>query len=147
MSLMLEEFYAHLSVVGVSSKVGTGMEEFFTAVEEKKQEFLQDYLPELERRRKEREEGKMKARDKELGKMMADMAVSGSSKPLERKATTDADGDDDIDVPSDESSGDEDSDEEREKESLQERYQNAMGEGDDSVMADASFAKYLAANR
>ncbi|CAI6092885.1 unnamed protein product [Clonostachys chloroleuca] len=139
MSLMLEEFYSHLSVVGVSSKVGTGIDEFFEAVEEKKKEFIDDYLPELQRRRQEREEARKKSRDKELDKMMQGMSV-GAVAPILRNA----DDDDDIDVASDvEDDDDDDDDDENDPEGLQSRYQAAMGEKDDSVMADASFAKYL----
>lgn len=134
MSLMLEEFYAHLSVVGVSSRLGTGVDEFFEAVEEKKQEFLRDYQPELEKRREEREKSKKESREKELDKMMKGMSVAGPQAPPKVD-------DDDVDVVSDED--DEDSDEEAIKESLQSRYQTALGDNDDSIMADASFAKYL----
>lgn len=139
MSLMLEEFYSHLSVVGVSSKVGTGIDEFFEAVEEKKQEFISDYLPELTRRRQERDEAKKKSREKELDKMMQGMSVGG---PLQ----TAEEDDDDADVASDDF--DEDDEEGAEDhEGLQDRYQAAMGGADDSVMADASFAKYLHTQR
>jgi GTPase SAR1 family protein len=138
MSLMLEEFYAHLSVVAVSSKVGTGMDEFFEAVEEKKQEFIQDYLPELERRRTEREEEKKKARDKELDKMMQGMTVDGHAM---RK--NDDDDDDGLENVSDGMDDDDDDDEGSDREGLQARYQAAMGDNDDSIMAEASFAKYL----
>ncbi|KAH7310550.1 hypothetical protein B0I35DRAFT_358072 [Stachybotrys elegans] len=137
MSLMLEEFYSHLSMVGVSSRLGTGMDDFFAAVEEKKQEFVQDYLPELQRRRAEREEQKHAARDKELDKMMKGMSVGGAS------ADKKPDEDDGPDVVSDVGSDDDDEDDETTKEGLQARYQAAMGEPDNSVMADASFAKYL----
>lgn len=127
MSLMLEEFYSHLSMVAVSSRLGTGIDDFFEAVEEKKQEFMRDYLPELERRREEREANKKQARDKELDKMMQGMSVGEGQK---------AEGE--------ESSGDEDdSDTEAAKQSLQEKYQAALGENEDSVLSDASFAKYL----
>lgn len=136
MSLMLEEFYSHLSMVGVSSRLGTGVDEFFEAVEEKRGEFMRDYYPELQRRRGEREEQKKKARDKELGKMMEGMSMG--QQPFEKAA----DDDDEFDVASDDDD-DEDSDDEKKKESLQERYQAAVGDNDDSVMADASFAKYL----
>lgn len=78
MSLMLEEFYRHLSVVGVSSMTGQGIEDFFTAVGEKAEEFERDYKPELEKRRKERQEEKAGKREKDLGKMMKDMNVSES---------------------------------------------------------------------
>ena len=53
---MLEEFYKHMSMVGVSSMTGDGIDEFFAAVEEKKKEFDRDYKPELEKRRKERQD-------------------------------------------------------------------------------------------
>ncbi|KAF4951258.1 hypothetical protein FGADI_7604 [Fusarium gaditjirri] len=134
MSLMLEEFYAHLSVVGVSSRLGTGVDEFFEAVEEKKQEFLRDYLPELEKKRAEREEAKKAAREKELDKMMKGMSVGGL--PVTQKE------EDEVDVASDDDD-DTDSDEEAQKQSLQERYSAAMDDNEDSVMKDASFAKYL----
>ena len=136
MSLMLEEFYSHLSMVGVSSRLGTGVDDFFEAVEEKREEFMRDYYPELQRRRGEREEQKKKSRDKELDKMMQGMSMG--QQPFEKAA----DDDDELDVASDDDD-DEDSDDEKKKESLQERYQAAIGDNDDSVMADASFAKYL----
>ncbi len=78
MSLLLEEFYRHLSVVGVSSMTGQGIPEFFDAVNNKAQEFERDYKPELEKRRRERREGKESKREKELGKLMKDMNVSES---------------------------------------------------------------------
>ena len=96
MSLMLEEFYRHLSVVGVSSMTGQGIDEFFKAVGEKAEEFQRDYKPELEKRRQEREEQKQGKREQELGKLMKDMNVSESSnapgatqaaKPAQRKHT------------------------------------------------------------
>ncbi|EFY88540.1 hypothetical protein J3458_019326 [Metarhizium acridum] len=137
MSLMLEEFYSHLSMVGVSSRVGTGVDEFFEAVEEKKQEFLRDYLPELEKRRQEREKQKKKSRDKELDKMMSDMSVA----PGQAAQQSGAGNDSDVEVASDDDDSDED--EEAAKQGLQERYQAAMGDNEDSILADASFAKYL----
>lgn len=82
MSLMLEEFYRHLSVVGVSSMTGKGIDEFFKAVEEKAEEFEKDYKPELERRRQERQERKAGKREKDLGRMMKDMNVSDSRSTL-----------------------------------------------------------------
>lgn len=136
MSLMLEEFYSHLSMVAVSSRIGTGVDDFFAAVEEKRHEFMRDYYPELQRRRETREAERNKSRDRELDKMMQGMAVgqSGASKT--------AASEDEVDVASDDDDDDDDSDDENQKEGLQERYQAALGD-DDSVMADASFAKYL----
>ena len=42
MSLVLEEFYNHLSVVGVSSMTGEGVDDFFDAVQKKKEEQSMD---------------------------------------------------------------------------------------------------------
>ncbi|KZZ98872.1 putative protein family, ATP binding protein [Moelleriella libera RCEF 2490] len=142
MSLVLEEFYSHLSMVSVSSRLGTGVDDFFAAVEEKKQEFLADYLPELEKRRREREQHKSEARDRELGRMMQDISVGKGGGGGAAAQTSDSDG---IDAPSDDDDDDDtdDSDDEAQKASLQEKYQAAMGDNEDSVLADASFSNYL----
>ena len=79
MSLMLEEFYRHLSVVGVSSMTGKGVDEFFEAVAGKAEEFERDYKPELEKRRQQRQQEQEQKRQKDLGKMMKDMNVADSS--------------------------------------------------------------------
>lgn len=143
MSLMLEEFYAHLNVVGVSSMTGQGIDEFFEAVQQKAAEFKRDYQPELERRRNEREENKRKAREREVEKMMKGMALGGepSSTP---KVGDVKDGDDEIEPYSEGDDDDDDDDDEMDREGLQARYEAAMqAEGEPTLTADASFAKYL----
>ena len=80
MSLMLEEFYRHLSVVGVSSMTGQGVNEFFEAVNGKAEEFERDYKPELEKRRVERQRGKEGRMGQELGKLMKDMNVTDTDR-------------------------------------------------------------------
>ncbi|KAL9124421.1 MAG: hypothetical protein Q9217_006245 [Psora testacea] len=92
MSLMLEEFYRQLSVVGVSSMTGKGINEFFDAVRGKAEEFKRDYQPELERRREQVKQEKRARKDEELGKLMKDMNVSdsviphgGKAKPAQRQ--------------------------------------------------------------
>ncbi|KAI1201679.1 hypothetical protein F5X97DRAFT_289269 [Nemania serpens] len=145
MSSVLEEFYAHLSVVGVSSMTGQGVDEFFAAVQEKADEFRQDYLPELERKRKERDEMKRKTRQKELDKMMNGMSMGeGSSAPKQEAADQD-----ESDVPSNDEDDDDyaDVDDEYDREGLQDRYAAAMEANQDSTMDDASFAKYLHSQR
>ncbi|KAI0160876.1 hypothetical protein GGR52DRAFT_582446 [Hypoxylon sp. FL1284] len=143
MSMMLEEFYTHLNVVGVSSVTGAGIDEFFAAVKDKAEEFKKDYRPELERKRTEREEMKRKTREKELDKMMKGMSMGSTSTAgdqLRKKQDEDesmgsdgmADDDDDDDI-----------DDEYDREGLQERYEAAMSAKADSTMDDASFAKYL----
>ncbi|TNN33057.1 GPN-loop GTPase 1 [Liparis tanakae] len=53
MSLVLDEFYTHLRVVGVSSVSGSGLDELFVQVEDAAQEYERDYRPEYERLRKQ----------------------------------------------------------------------------------------------
>lgn len=136
MSLVLEEFYAHLSVVAVSSKVGTGMDEFFAAVQEKADEFERDYQPELDRRRNEREDEKRKRREKEVEKMMKGMNVAEQPMPAAGDKM-------DEDPEEDELDDDEIPDEENDREGLQARYEAALAADSESVGKDASFAKYL----
>lgn len=94
MSLVLEEFYNALSVVGVSSMTGEGVESFFLAVDEKREEFNRDYKPELEKRQKEMESAKAQMREKEVSRMMKDMQVSSKAKGTGKYATTSAEADD-----------------------------------------------------
>ncbi|KAK4902174.1 hypothetical protein LTR27_001076 [Elasticomyces elasticus] len=88
MSLVLEEFYNALSVVGVSSMTGDGVAAFFEAVEGKREEFERDYKPELARRREEAETQKREIRDQDVRRMMGDMSVSSKSKGTGKYAST-----------------------------------------------------------
>jgi hypothetical protein len=124
--------------------MGTGIDEFFEAVEEKRKEFLEDYLPELERRREDREERKKKTRQEELDKMMQGMSVVANDAAEKRPIQVN---DDDVDVPSDVDSGDDEEDDETTKEGLQARYAAAMDGKDEGILGDASFAKYLHTQR
>ena len=81
MSLVLDEFYKHLSVVGVSSMTGQGVDEFFEAVGEKVEEFKRDYQPELDRRRKERDQQKSQQKETDLGRLMRDLKMAGRGGP------------------------------------------------------------------
>ena len=149
MSMMLEEFYSHLSVVGVSSMTGAGVDDFFAAVKEKAEEFKKDYRPELERKRQEREDRKLKAREKELDKMMKDMSMGGTGSAIDRLPKVDDEEDEDDDMADNDDDDDDyaDPDDEYDREGLQARYEAAMGANQDSVMDDASFAKYLHSQR
>jgi len=164
MSLMLEEFYRHLSVVGVSSMTGKGIDEFFKAVGEKAEEFERDYKPELEKRREERQREKEGKREKDLGKLMNDMNVSDSgkalggsreAKPAQRQHTdTLSDLEDDSDsepiaqmVEPDEDEADED-DDSKTDDGLANRYKQALTEegGPGTSSDDHSFTRYLRAS-
>ena len=165
MSLMLEEFYAHLSVVGVSSMTGQGIDDFFRAVGEKTEEFKRDYQPELDKRRQQLQQDKQNKRDKELGKLMKDMNVSESSKvpdigkPSQRQAAdtlSDLE-DEEIEATMVEPDEDMESDEDgvggkdTKDEGLSRRYKQSLHEVGDSSGGpssdDHSFARYLKASQ
>ena len=162
MSLMLEEFYRHLSVVGVSSMTGQGIQEFFEAVGEKAEEFERDYKPELERRRQERQEQKQGKREQELGKLMKDMNVSESSKlsdglqgakPAQRQYTdtlSDLEDESDSEPESQLVEPDNETDDEEADNPLSERYKRALNEEGASTGTAAdehSFTRYLRASQ
>uniref|UniRef100_A0A8C3RGI5 GPN-loop GTPase n=2 Tax=Cyanoderma ruficeps TaxID=181631 RepID=A0A8C3RGI5_9PASS len=52
MSLVLDEFYSSLKVVGVSAVLGTGLEEFFVQLSKAVEEYEREYRPEYQRLRK-----------------------------------------------------------------------------------------------
>lgn len=149
MSLVLEEFYKHLSVVGVSAMTGDGMDEFFKGVQEKKEEFERDYKPELERRRAERENEKVAKRERELDKLMRDMRVGGSSKVKSKRkeepeTVSDAEDMDEDAMGVDEDASDEDIDDP--DSGLEKRYKQALQDsrGDEGPSGDDfSFARYM----
>ncbi|KAJ4380640.1 hypothetical protein N0V86_003999 [Didymella sp. IMI 355093] len=154
MSLVLEEFYKHLSVVGVSAMTGDGMDDFFKGVQEKKTEFERDYKPELERRRAEREQEKEASRQKELDKLMKDMKVGGAGtkpKKTQRKeepeTVSDAEDmdDDDNEHPANDFDDDFDSEEDAmdPDSNLKARYSQALRDSGAPSGEDMSFAKYV----
>jgi GTPase SAR1 family protein len=146
MSLVLEEFYSHLSVVGVSSMTGAGIDEFFTAVEQKTEEFNRDYKPELERKRKQRDDEKKSNREKELDKLMKDMAVSGE--PSSKKPTEKVDPEVLSDYEDESSEDDNVADDPDDSEGLQARYQKALeSSAGNTINEDASFARYINSQR
>lgn len=171
MSLVLEEFYRHLSLVPVSSMTGHGIDEFFQAVDEKAKEFEADYRPELERRRKERQHEKETRREKELDKLMQDMNVANSSKKQSdslasgqstRNHDIDTLSDMDDDTASDSEAQHTDSDEENYDEDrddegvssgngLEGRYKQALADEGRSAgrgsADDHSFTRYLRASQ
>ena len=173
MSLMLDEFYRHLSVVGVSSMTGLGVKEFFDAVADKAKEYERDYKPELERRREGRQAEKEGKREQELGNLMQNMNVRpGSTKGVgtsktkteEKKAPTMSDVeegmDDDLEAEMAEQDDDDNShDAEQGDENngedggLTGRYKKALAEegggkaGGGPSNDDYSFMRYLRASQ
>ncbi|KAK6495369.1 hypothetical protein TWF481_003393 [Arthrobotrys musiformis] len=161
MSLMLDEFYNHLDVVSVSSMTGAGIDEFFKAVDSKVEEYKKDYLPELEKARKEREAKKTANQNEQLDRLMADMNVAETSswkKP--KKDVKVQPGEPEIDTLSD--AADSDTDEPMEGEAdvdddandgrmgnynLGDRYAEALRKEGEEDAAGESFMRYLNAPR
>ncbi|KAG5417926.1 hypothetical protein I9W82_004254 [Candida metapsilosis] len=95
MSLMLEEFYSNLDVVGVSSYTGQGFDEFMDAVDNKVDEYNEYYKAERERILKKKEEDEKKRQTKSLNKLMKDMDIKGKKKSGEKQGEVLSDFDDD----------------------------------------------------
>ena len=157
MSLMLEEFYQHLNVVGVSSMTGEGIDEFFQAVEGKRQEFERDYKPALEQKRKEREETRLSRRELELGKLLRDMDISQAQGKTQVEGKPETIGDAELDeasptigeFDSDHSGGEEDNASatiRMEESGLSQRYRRALATSTTDLDQDTSFARYLRAS-
>ncbi|XP_056267928.1 GPN-loop GTPase 1 isoform X2 [Pseudoliparis swirei] len=82
MSLVLDEFYTHLRVVGVSSVSGSGLDELFVQVEDAAQEYERDYRPEYERLRQQLAEAQSRKQQEQLERLRKDLgAVDMSSAP------------------------------------------------------------------
>ncbi|CAI9571377.1 unnamed protein product [Staurois parvus] len=72
MSLVLDEFYNALRVVGVSAMTGAGMDEFFVKLTEAAEEYEKEYRP-YERLRRVAEEEKRKEQQEQLNRLHRDM--------------------------------------------------------------------------
>ncbi|XP_025050090.1 GPN-loop GTPase 1 isoform X1 [Alligator sinensis] len=73
MSLVLDEFYSSLKVVGVSAVLGTGLDEFFVQVSKAVEEYEREYRPEYERLRKKLEKAQSKQQKEQLERLRKDM--------------------------------------------------------------------------
>ncbi|KAF8337375.1 uncharacterized protein EI90DRAFT_2644376 [Cantharellus anzutake] len=75
MSLVLDEFYKHLTAVGVSSVTGEGVADFFKAVDEAGIEYENEYRPENERLMKQREDILRDHQEESVSRLMKDLKV------------------------------------------------------------------------
>lgn len=145
MSLMLEEFYSHLSMVAVSSTTGEGVDGFFEAVEGKREEFNRDYKPELDKRRKQREEERLASKEQELTKVMRDLNMSAAQKKTAAKAESDIEDNEDENDPD---QYPDDTDDGEDNNDLSSRYKAALRDsGVKGDIGDESFANYLASSQ
>jgi GTPase SAR1 family protein len=75
MSMVLEEFYESLRVVGVSAATGEGMDELFEAIDESVKEYHEEYKPHLEKQAQEKKEREAAKQKEQLQKLMKDLSV------------------------------------------------------------------------
>lgn len=162
MSLMLEEFYSTLDMVGVSSYTGAGFDDFLKAVDKKIDEYNEFYKSERERIIKEKELKEQERKEKSINGLMKDLGLN------DKKGQTEEDDDDGVNVLSDYEEGendgiiDRDEDEGIEREytfanedrlhgelrdepDLQERYRQAMEQTAKDVSSETAenIAKYI----
>lgn len=77
MSLVLDEFYKHLKRAGVSAMSGEGMEELFDQVGRCRKEYLNEYWPELRKRKEALKAEDEKRRADALERMRKDLKAGG----------------------------------------------------------------------
>lgn len=106
MSLMLEEFYSQLDVVGVSSYTGDGFDSFLKAVDDKVIEYETYYKQERERILREKEAEEKRRKEKSLSGLMKDLGLNDKSSD-DRKKQDDKD-DSEVEVISDIEEGEND---------------------------------------
>lgn len=156
MSLVLEEFYNNLSVVGVSSMTGDGVEGFFEAVENKRKEFDSEYAPEMRRVMEVRRKEKEKEPEKEVERLMKDMGVSERGQKHEKaepetisdvEDMSDDEDNHDVHPGHDRDSDDGHHDDTGLENGLKQRYEAALkASGNASASAkETDFAKYVQA--
>jgi GTPase SAR1 family protein len=80
MGLMLQEFYEHLTTVGVSARTGIGMDTFFEKTLVAVKEYELEYLPELLSRISLKQEKEAERQREQMAKVSADMKATGGVK-------------------------------------------------------------------
>ncbi|XP_053174466.1 GPN-loop GTPase 1 [Scomber japonicus] len=80
MSLVLDEFYTNLRVVGVSAVTGSGLDELFVQVGDAAEEYERDYRPEYERLRKQLAEAQSQKQQEQLERLRKDLGAVDMTK-------------------------------------------------------------------
>lgn len=75
MSLVLDEFYTNLRVVGVSAVTGSGLDELFVQVADAAKEYETEYRPEYERLHRELSEAQSQKQQEQLDRLRKDMGA------------------------------------------------------------------------
>ncbi|KAJ2617697.1 hypothetical protein H4S08_000205 [Coemansia sp. RSA 1365] len=76
MSLVLDEFYNNLRVVGVSAMTGQGMEEFFKKIQEAVTEYHDEFKPTLQRQIEQKQASEREQKAEQLKQLMQDLSVT-----------------------------------------------------------------------
>ena len=108
MSLMLEEFYSQLDMVGVSSYTGEGFDKFLSVIDKKVDEYEEFYKAERDRIMKERELKEKKRKEKSLMGLMRDLDLGDDSGDKKKKPNAGDESDSSVDVVSDIEEGEDD---------------------------------------
>ncbi|GAB2218868.1 hypothetical protein Drorol1_Dr00002100 [Drosera rotundifolia] len=77
LSLVLDEFYKNIRTAGVSALSGSGMDEFFKAIEASTEEYMESYKADLDKRRAEKQRLEEERRRENMDKLRKDMEKSG----------------------------------------------------------------------
>uniref|UniRef100_A0AAY4A5J2 GPN-loop GTPase n=1 Tax=Denticeps clupeoides TaxID=299321 RepID=A0AAY4A5J2_9TELE len=96
MSLVLDEFYANLRVVGVSAVTGTGLDELFVQVANAAEEYEREYRPEYERLHKELAAAQSKKQQEQLQRLQKDMGAVPMETPAPAAGPSDLSGPSDL---------------------------------------------------
>ena len=84
LSLVMDEFYNNIRSVGVSAVTGSGIDALLGKFHEASEEFMEVFLPELEKKRQEMESKNAKNQAATIRKIKEDIKMSGGDKPLKR---------------------------------------------------------------
>ncbi|KAJ1865892.1 hypothetical protein LPJ78_002292 [Coemansia sp. RSA 989] len=76
MSLVLDEFYSHLRVCGVSAMTGQGMEDFFDKIQDAVREYHEEFKPNLQKQIEQKRIKEQEQKEEQLKRLMNDLAVS-----------------------------------------------------------------------
>ncbi|XP_013882390.1 GPN-loop GTPase 1 [Austrofundulus limnaeus] len=81
MSLVLDEFYTNLRVVGVSAVTGSGLDQLFAQVEDAAKEYERDYRPEYERLHRQLAEAQSRKQQEQMERLRKDLGAVHMTPP------------------------------------------------------------------